>query len=54
MYDKKICRYADYINNIAYDIKGTGIDGHSDSHAEKGFCNAIRVANVKGEIKKIN
>ena len=28
MYDKKICRYADYINNIAYDIKGTGIDGH--------------------------
>ena len=52
MKDKKRCSLAIQINNIAYDVKGTGIDDHGDSHAEEGFCNAIRVANVKGEIKK--
>ena len=46
------CIDAIQINYIAYDVKGTGIDDHGDSHAEEGFCNAIRVANVKGEIKK--
>ena len=52
MKDKKRCSLAIQINDIAYDVKGTGIDDHGDSHAEEGFCNAIRVANVKGEIKK--
>ena len=40
------------INDIAYDVKGTGIDDHGDFHAKEGFCNAARIANVKGEIKK--
>ena len=52
MKDKKRCSLAIQINNIAYDVKGTDIDDHGDSHAEEGFCNAIRVAKVKGEIKK--
>ena len=52
MKDKKRCSLAIQINDIAYDVKGTGIDDHGDSHAKEGFCNAIRVANVKGEIKK--
>ena len=52
MKDKKRCSLAIQINDIAYDVKGTGIDDHGDSHAEEGFCNAIRVAKVKGEIKK--
>ena len=39
-------------NDISYDAKGTGIDDHGDSHAKEGFCNAIRAANVKGEIIK--
>ena len=29
-----------------------GIDDHGDSHAKEGFCNAVRMANVKGDIKK--
>ena len=40
------------INGIAYEVEGTGVDDHGDSHAEEGFCNAIRVANVKGKIKE--
>ena len=49
---KKRCTLAIQINDIAHDVKGTGIDDHGDSHAEEGFCNAIKVAYVKGEIKK--
>ena len=52
MKDKKRCSLAIQINDISYDVEGTGIDDHGDSHAEEGFCNAIRVAKVKGEIKK--
>ena len=52
MKNKKRCNLAIQINDIAYDVIGTGIDDHGDSHAKEGFCNAIRVANVKGEIKK--
>ena len=44
--------YAILINNIAYDLKGTCIDGHWDSHAKQGFCNKVRVANAWGEIKQ--
>ena len=51
---KKRCSLAIQINDISCDVKGTGIDDHGDSHAKEGFCNAIRVANVKGEIKKIH
>ena len=52
MKDKKRCSLAIQINDMPYDVKGTGIDDHGDSHAKEGFCNAIRVANVKGEIIK--
>ena len=52
MKDKKRCSLAIQINDIAYDVKGTGIDDHGDSHAKEGFCNAVRIANVKGDIKK--
>ena len=52
MKNKKRCSLAIQINDTAYDVKGTSIDDHGDSHAKEGFCNAIRVANVKGEIKK--
>ena len=52
MKDKKRCSLAIQINDIAYDVRGTDIDDHGDSHAEEGFCNAIGVANVKGKIKE--
>jgi hypothetical protein len=52
MKNKKRCNLAIQINDEAYDVKGTGIDDHGDSHAKDGFCNAVRVAKVSGTIKK--
>ena len=52
MKNKKRCSLAIQINDPAYDVKGTIIDDYGDSHAKEGFCNAVRIANVKGEIKK--
>ena len=46
------CSLAIQINEKAYDVRGTKIDDHGDSHAKDGFCNAVRVANVSGTIKK--
>ena len=46
------CSLAIQINEEAYNVKGTNIDDHGDSHAKDGFCNAIRVAKVSGIIKK--
>ena len=51
MKNKRGCSLAIQINETAYDVKGTGIDDHGDSHAKDGFCNAIRIANVDGEIR---
>ena len=48
----KSCSLAIQINDIAYNVKGTDIEDHGDSHAKDGFCNAIRVAQVSGNIKK--
>ena len=52
MKDKKRYNLAIWIYDITYDVKRTGIDEHGDSHAKEGFCIAIRVTNVKGEIIK--
>lgn len=46
------CSLAIQINEKAYNVKGTKIDDHGDSHAKDGFCNAIRVAMVTGNVKK--
>ena len=46
------CSLAIQINEKAYNVKGSAIDDHGDSHAKDGFCNAIRVAKVSGKIKK--
>ena len=48
----KKCSLAIQINEAAYNVEGTNIDDHGDSHAKDGFCNAIRVAQVSGKIKK--
>ena len=46
------CSLAIQINDKAYDVKGTKIDDHGDSHAKDGFCNAVRIAKVSGQVKK--
>ena len=46
----KSCDLAVRINGKSYFVDGTNIDDHGDAHAKDGFCNAIRKAEVQGEI----
>ena len=46
----KDCDLAVRINGKAYFVDGTSIDAHGNAHAKDGFCNAIRKAQVQGEI----
>ena len=50
----KTCSLSIQINEKAYNVKGTHIDDHGDSHAKDGFCNAVRVAKVTGKVKNNN
>ncbi|HEX7845212.1 MAG TPA: DUF6370 family protein [Chitinophagaceae bacterium] len=50
MKDKKGCDLAVRIDGKAYFVDGTKIDDHGDAHASDGFCEAIRKAEVQGEI----
>ena len=38
------------IDGRSYFVDGTDIDSHGDAHAKDGFCNAVRKAEVQGEI----
>ncbi|MES2003694.1 MAG: DUF6370 family protein [Bacteroidota bacterium] len=44
------CDLAVRINGKAYFVDGIHIDSLGDAHAKDGFCNAIRKAQVQGEI----
>ncbi len=44
------CDLAVRINGKAYFVDGTTIDAHGNAHAKDGFCNAIRKAEVQGEL----
>ena len=44
------CDLAVRINGRSYFVDGTNIDSHGDAHAKDGFCKAIRMAKVQGEI----
>ncbi len=46
----KGCNLAVRINGKAYFVDGTSIDDHGDAHAKDGFCEAIRKADVQGEV----
>ena len=50
--DSRDCSLAIRVGEISYNVTGTGMEDHGDSHAKDGFCNAIRIANVKGKITK--
>lgn len=45
------CSLAIRIHDTAYFVQGTGIDDHGDAHANEGFCNSIRRAEVQGVVK---
>lgn len=44
------CDLAIRMDGKAYFVDGTHIDSHGDAHAKEGFCNAIRKAEVQGEV----
>lgn len=46
----KGCNLAVRIDGKAYFVDGTKIDDHGDAHAKDGFCEAIRKAQVQGEV----
>lgn len=46
----KGCSLAVRVNGKAYFVDGTDIDSHGDAHADNGFCNKIRKAQVQGEV----
>jgi len=46
----KGCDLAVRISGKSYFVDGTGIDSHGDAHAKDGFCNAVRKAEVQGEV----
>lgn len=51
MKDKKGCDLAVRIDGKSYFVEGTKIDDHGDAHANDGFCNAVRKAEVIGDVK---
>ena len=46
----KGCNLAVRIDSAAYFVDGTDIDSHGDAHAKDGFCNAVRKAEVQGQL----
>ena len=50
--DSRDCSLAIRVGEKTFSVKGTGMEDHGDSHADDGFCNAVRIANVKGKVSK--
>ncbi|MEO7983363.1 MAG: DUF6370 family protein [Bacteroidota bacterium] len=46
----KGCDLAVRIDGKAYFVDGTTINEHGDAHAKDGFCEAVRKAEVQGEL----
>ncbi len=46
----KGCSLAVRIDGKAYFVDGTTIDDHGDAHADDGFCEVVRKAEVQGEL----
>ena len=44
------CDLAVRFDDKAYYVDGSDINDHGDAHGTDGFCNAIRKANVEGEV----
>jgi hypothetical protein len=46
----KGCNLAVRMDGKSYFVDGSKIDDHGDAHADDGFCNKIRKANVSGTV----
>lgn len=45
------CDLAARIDDKTYYIEGSSFEDHGDEHADDGFCNAVRQAQITGQIK---
>ncbi len=45
------CALAVKLDGKPYFVDGTSIDDHGDAHDKAGFCNAIREAEVEGQLQ---
>ena len=50
----KECELAVKIKDSKYYVIGTGIDDHGDAHSKKGFCSAVKKADIQGKIMDNN
>ena len=50
--EDRTCGLSVKIGRNIYKVANVDIDEHLDSHAKDGFCNVVRIANVKGKVKK--
>lgn len=48
---KQGCYLAIKKDQVAYEVKGTGLDDHGDAHTADGFCMALRKARIQGKIE---
>jgi hypothetical protein len=46
----KGCNLAVRIDSNSYFVEGTDINSYGDAHAKDGFCNAVRKAEVQGNL----
>ena len=46
--DDRYCGLSVKIGKDIYKVANVDIDAHVDSHAKDGFCNVVRIVNVKG------
>ncbi len=46
----KGCHLAVRIDGKTYFVDGTSIDDHGDAHGQEGFCEAVRKAEVQGNV----
>ena len=49
--NNKKCSLVIQINEKAYNVKGSNIDDHGDSHANDGYCNVIKKIYVEGRVR---
>jgi hypothetical protein len=47
----KSCGVSLKIGKDVVKVANIDIDAHVDSHAKDGFCNVVRIVNVKGKVK---
>ena len=50
--DDRSCSLSAKIGETIYPVKGTSVHDHGDEHSSTGFCSAVRVAWVKGKLRK--